>query len=47
MKQLKTHLLNCLSGTSLSHIIKIVIDSPDKLKDSDIEEIVEAERIDK
>ena len=40
MKLLKTRLRNCLSDSSLSHLMKIAIESPDKLSDSDTEEIV-------
>ena len=40
MKLLKTRLRNCLSDKILSYFIKIVIESPDQLKDTDLEEIV-------
>ena len=35
MKLLKTHLRNHLSDSSLSHLMKIAIESPDKLSDSE------------
>ena len=40
MKLLKTRLRNCLSDSSLLHLMKIAIESPDKRSDSDTEEIV-------
>ena len=40
MKLLKTRLRNRLSDSSLLHLMKIAIESPDKLSDSDTEEIV-------
>ena len=40
MKLLKTRLRNSLSDSSLLHLMKIAIESPDKLSDSDTEEIV-------
>ena len=40
MKLLKTRLRNRLSDSSLSHLMKIAIESPDKLSDRDTEEIV-------
>ena len=41
MKLIKAHLCSRLSDTSLSHLMKIAIESPDKLLDSDLEEIVD------
>ena len=41
MKLIKTCLRSRLSDTSLSHLMKIAIESPDKLLDSDLEEIVD------
>ena len=41
MKLIKTRLRSRLSDTSLSHLMKIAIESPDKLLDSDLEEIVD------
>ena len=41
MKLIKTRLRSHLSDTSLSHLIKIAIEFPDKLLDSDLEEIVD------
>ena len=40
MKLIKTRLRSRLSDTSLSHLMKIAIESPDKLTDSDLEDIV-------
>ena len=40
MKLLKTRLRNRLSDSSLLHLMTIAIESPDKLSDSDTEEIV-------
>ena len=40
MNLLKTRLRNHLSNSSLLHLMKIAIESPDKLSDSDTEEIV-------
>ena len=40
MKLLKTRLRNRLSGSNMLHLMKIAIESPDKLSDSDTEEIV-------
>ena len=40
MKLLKTRLRNRLSDSSLLHLMKIAIESPDKLSDSDTEEIL-------
>ena len=43
MKLIKTRLCSCLSDTSLSYLIKVLIaiEPPDKLLDSDLEEIVD------
>ena len=41
MKLIKTRLRSRLSDTSLSHLMKIAIESPDTLLDSDLEEIVD------
>ena len=41
MKLIKTRLRSRLSDTSLSRLMKIAIESPDKLLDSDLEEIVD------
>ena len=41
MKLIKTRLRNHLSDTSLSHLMKIAIESPDTLLDSDLEDIVD------
>ena len=41
MKLIKTRLRSRLSDTSLSHLMKVAIESPDKLLDSDLEEIVD------
>ena len=40
MKQIKTHLRSSLSDKSLSHLMKIAIESPDVLTDCDLEEVV-------
>ena len=40
MKLLKTRLRNRLSDKSLSHLMKIAFESPDQLKDTNLEEIV-------
>ena len=40
MELLKTRLGNRLSDKSLSHLMKIAIESPNQLKDTDLEEIV-------
>ena len=40
MKLLKTRLRNLRSDKSLSHLMKIAIESPDELQDTDLEEIV-------
>ena len=40
MKLLKTRLRNRLSDSSLLHLMKIAIELPDKLSDSDTEKIV-------
>ena len=41
MKLIKTRLRNSLGECSLSHLMKISIESPEKLTDSDLEEIVD------
>lgn len=41
MKLIKTRLRSRLCDTSLSHLMKITIESPDKLTDSDLEDIVD------
>ena len=41
MKLIKTRLCSSLKDTSLSHIMKIAIESLDELTDSDLDEIVE------
>ena len=41
MKLIKNRLRNHLSELSLSNLMKIVIESPEKLTDSDLEEIVD------
>ena len=41
MKLIKTRLHSSLKDTSLSHLMKIAIESPDELTDSDLDEIVE------
>ena len=41
MKLIKMRLRSSLKDTSLSHLMKIAIESPDKLTDSDLDEIVE------
>ena len=41
MKLIKSRLRNRLSDTSLSHLMKIAIESPDTLQDCDLEEIVD------
>ena len=41
MKLIKNHLHNRLTELSLSNLMKIVIESPEKLTDSDLEEIVD------
>ena len=40
-KLIMNHLHNRLTELSLSNLIKIVIESPEKLTDSDLEEIVD------
>lgn len=40
MKLIKTRLRNALSGNSLSHLMKIAIESPETLSEIDLEEIV-------
>ncbi len=40
MKLIKTHLRNSLSEGTLSHLMKIAIESPDKLTDEHLVEIV-------
>ena len=41
MKLIKTRLRSRLKDTSLSHVMKIAIESPNELTDSDFDEIVE------
>ena len=41
MKLIKTRLHNSLADCNLSHLMKISIESPDKLTENDLEEIVE------
>ena len=41
MKLIKIRLRNRLSDTSLSHLMKIAIKSPETLLDSDLEDIVD------
>ena len=41
MKLIKTRLQSRLCDTSLSHLMKIAIEYPDKLTDSDLEDIVD------
>ena len=40
MKMIKTRLRNCIGETSLSHLMKIAVESPEKLSDMDLENIV-------
>ena len=40
MKLLKTRLRNRLSDKNISHLMKIAIESPDQLQDTDLEEII-------
>ena len=40
MKLIKTHLQNCLSDISFSHLMKISIGFPETLTDSDLESIL-------
>ena len=40
MKLIKTRLSNRLGELSLSHLMKIAIESPETLSDSDLEEVV-------
>ena len=40
MKLIKNRLPNCLTELSLSKLMKIIIESPEKLTDSDLEEVV-------
>ena len=40
MKLVKAHLCNALSDCSLSHLMKIAIEEPEVLSDSDLDEIV-------
>ena len=40
MKTLKTRLRNRLADSSLSNLIKVVIEGPDKLSDIDLDKIV-------
>ena len=40
MKPIKTHLRNALSDCSLSHLMKIAIEAPEVLSDSNLDEIV-------
>lgn len=41
MKLIKTHLQNSLGECNLSHLMKITTESPEKLIDGDLEEIVD------
>ena len=41
MKMIKTRLRNRIGGKSLSHLMKISIESPEKLSDSDLENVVD------
>ena len=41
MKLIKTRLRSSLNDTSLSHLMKITIESPDELRDSNLEEVVD------
>ena len=41
MKMIKTRLRSHLGEQSLSHLMKIVLESPEKLSDSDLENIVD------
>ena len=41
MKMIKTRLRNSLSDCSLSHLMRIAIESPEELSESDLEEIVD------
>ena len=41
MKMIKTRLRNWMGEKSLSHLMKVPIDSPEKLSDSDLENIVD------
>ena len=41
MKLIKTRLRSCLSDTSLSHLMKIAIESPNTLSDEELEQIVD------
>ena len=41
MKMIKTRLRNRLGEKSLSHLMKLAIESPEKLSDSDLENIVD------
>lgn len=45
IKLIKTCLCSCLSDTSLSHAMKIVIESPDTSLDTDLEEIENIEKV--
>ena len=40
MELIKTRLRNALSDFSLSHLMKVVIEAPEVLSDSDLDEIV-------
>ena len=40
MKMIKSHLRNHLSGKSLSYLMKITIELPNKLSDDDLESIL-------
>ena len=40
MKMIKTRLRNCIGETSLSYLMKIALESPDKICDMDLENIV-------
>ena len=41
MKLIKNRLRNCLTELSLSNLMKIIIESPEKLTDNDLEDIVD------
>ena len=41
MKMIKTRLHNRMGEKSISHLMKISIESPEKIRDSDLENIVD------
>ena len=41
MKLIKSRLRNRLSETSLSHLMKVAVESPKELSDTDLEQIVD------